>query len=473
MAVTGVNIDHMQDQEDAGGGGSNFKIPANSERIIYLCQPHENMGGIPFVKRLYHQRDLPDGSNAQFSVRCQRDDTRDDLSHCWACRRMAAARRKKLVENDAYDKLASKYSPRKKPIAQLIDITPLFDTKGQVQLVAGLKSCFLQYNQVEGCADCFLKDTCQRGVQRWYMPWKTYQAFTGTHFPFNGDITKGLTTTYTSQALPHAAMAFEAEVTARIQAAIQDLTPVDPKPTGTQEELDKIYRDFFELRDVAIESDGESIDDEANRVAGATTAAPAAKPAAPPPPAKPAARPAGAPAPRPAGPAAPAKPAAPAAPAAKPAAPKPPATAAKPAAPAAPVAKPAVAAPARTPQAAPPKAAVAAPARTPQAAPPKAAAPARAPVPAGAAPARAPAPAGTAPAKPAAPKPPAGAKPAAPAAAAPKAAPPKPVGLPPAKPVAGTKPAGPAAADPGLRERLAAQARAGKMDKKPAPPAAG
>ena len=139
MAVNMKKVgDRYSDYENRKDGySSNFTIEGKKRgsrrRFIYMCEPHENMNEMPFVEFMYHNRELPkDVKGANFSTRCQRDSYDDkDFSKCWPCGRMLHFRKKRKEKDDEFDKKAGQYAPKRKPISQVIDITPCFNKRGE------------------------------------------------------------------------------------------------------------------------------------------------------------------------------------------------------------------------------------------------------------------------------------------------------------------------------------------------------
>lgn len=272
----GVDVDkverrmdkHKADKERKGG--SYFGVPPDKSRFPYFCPPHPNMNGLPWSERMVHKRELPKDTKAAYDITCQRDNYDQDVNKCPDCIIMQSERDKKKVKGDEHDERAGQYAPRRKPISQVMDFTPLFNKRGEP--VKKLRKCFLQHGEYDKCESCFLKEQCKRGVQRYNMPVGVWEEL-GDHIVEEGDVTdpkaalcirvkrtgSGKNTTRYRTKIAKETIKIPAEVVARMNEKIVDLTTIDPKPEGTMKELKKIYADFHALADVGDEEDGDSL----------------------------------------------------------------------------------------------------------------------------------------------------------------------------------------------------------------------
>lgn len=227
--------------------GSTFSVEANKSRYILMAPPHENMDELPYVENLYHNRDIPkDVKGAMFSIRCQRDNYDDiDFDKCYACKKMLTYRKKRKSKDDEWDKKAGEYSPRRKPVSQLIDVTPCMNKRGEVK--RELKKCFGKHGKMDDCDDCFLTEVCEKFVQKWYMPIRAWEQF-NDHFGDEGDLTdlnkaipvrikregKGrYDTKYETKPFTKSAMKIPKGVQKRIMKALLDLTAEIQNQRGT------------------------------------------------------------------------------------------------------------------------------------------------------------------------------------------------------------------------------------------------
>jgi len=276
MAVRGVDLgktgkkyaDHQAAKDRTRS--STFSVKGGATAYIYLCPPHENMEGVPFVERLYHQRDIPKGKTGNFSLPCMRDSFDEDPAKCPGCRKMKGFRKKKQNDGDKWDTLARKHSPRRKPVSQVIDLTSILDADGQWPEGIAIKDCFLNHGQVDGCDDCELVTACTKGISRWYMPVRAWEQF-GDHFTDFGDITNpgeacpvrvrrtgsGVRDTrYATSVVVNSKFEMPADVVDRLDEGIQDLTAIDPKPEEKTDELNARFQAFFDLTDLDDDGDG-------------------------------------------------------------------------------------------------------------------------------------------------------------------------------------------------------------------------
>ena len=282
MAVDTKKVaERFSDYENRkSGSSSNFIIEGKKKgkkrHFVIMLPPHENMNEIPFVEFMFHNREVPkDVKGANFSTRCQRDSYDDkDFGKCWPCGRMLHFRKKRIEKDDEFDKKAGQYAPRRKPISQVIDVTPCFDKRGELK--RDLKKCFGKYGKMDDCDDCRFEDVCKRFVQKWYMPVKAWEQF-NDHFMDEGDITdlnnaipirvsrSGIgqfDTKYDTKAFAKSAIKVPKSVQKRIMKMLLDLTAEDPKPKGDREELKQYYKDFYNLADITVGDDDDDDDDD-------------------------------------------------------------------------------------------------------------------------------------------------------------------------------------------------------------------
>jgi len=267
MAVDMDKMEAKYEEFESKFAGA-FKIEPDSTKWALLMQPHENMNGVPFIINMYHQRQLPADVKGAFSIRCQRDSYEDqiNISKCYGCRQMMKYRKKKQVKDDKWDKKAGQYAPQRKPISQIIDITACFNKDGKFK--RDLKKCFGNYGKEEGCDDCRFADSCEKFIQKWYMPVKAWKQCR-QHFKDYGDLTdmkaaipirimrtgKGLKSQYETTAFKDYKMELSQQTRKLIKEKLIDLMKEDPKPTGEKEELDQQYRDFYNLVDLSEDDD--------------------------------------------------------------------------------------------------------------------------------------------------------------------------------------------------------------------------
>jgi len=282
MAVNMKKVNQTYDDYEnrKSGFSSNFTIEGSRKgkkrRFILMLPPHENMDEMPFVEIMTHNRELPkDVKGANFSTRCQRDSYDDkDFSKCWPCGRMLHFRKKRKEKDDEYDQKAGQYSPRRKPISQVIDITPCFNKRGELK--RELKKCFGKHGKMDDCDDCRFSDVCEKFIMKWYMPIKAWEQF-NDHFMDEGDITDlnhaipirvtrtgadQYTTKYDTKAFAKSAMKLPKGIQKRIMKRLLDLTAEDPKPTGTKDEIKQFYKDFYNLADITVGDDDDDDDDD-------------------------------------------------------------------------------------------------------------------------------------------------------------------------------------------------------------------
>ncbi|HEC72373.1 MAG: hypothetical protein ACTSW7_01320 [Candidatus Thorarchaeota archaeon] len=282
MAVNMKKVNERYDDYEnrKSGFSSNFTIEGSKKgkkrRFILLLPPHENMDEMPFVEIMQHSRELPrDVKGASFSTRCQRDGYDDkDFGKCWPCGRMLNFRKKRKEKGDENDNKAGQFAPKRKPIAQVIDITPCFNKRGELK--RDLKKCFGKHGKMDDCDDCRFNDVCEKFVMKWYMPIKAWEQF-NDHFMDEGDITdmdhaipirvtrSGVgqyDTKYETKAFAKSAMKIAKGIQKRLLKKLIDLTAEDPKPTGTKDEIKQFYKDFFNLADIAVGDDDDDDDDD-------------------------------------------------------------------------------------------------------------------------------------------------------------------------------------------------------------------
>jgi len=255
---------HRQEKEKRERGtSSSFSLKGKTEVVVYLCPPHENMQGLPWVANMYHGRELPEDfkSSKPFSKRCLRDNYEQEQNKCYACNKADKFRKKRIKKDDKYDREAKKYSARKRYITQLIDVSSLYDDS--LKLVNKFKSCFLRFGEFDKCEGCHLAESCEKGMQKYYTPVTIWEDLL-QHFKDEGDITeptnslpiritrKGTTklnTKYSTKPVKDR-MIIPDSVISRISEKLIDLTTLDPKPVGSSEEIAKEYEDFFNLTDL-------------------------------------------------------------------------------------------------------------------------------------------------------------------------------------------------------------------------------
>jgi len=264
--------DHKAGRDRYDGPG-NFSVEANSSRYIILCPPHENMRGYPFVENMYHSRELPQGANGSFNKRCLRDNYKDDIDKCDPCTKMSKYRKKRKEKGDEWDEKAKSYAPKLKPIGQVIDITCLMSNGGELK--KKMKPCFGQHGEVDGCGECYMRETCESFIKKYYITIGVWEELLD-HFEDEGDITdlnkaipirikrKGAgryDTKYKTKAFPKSAIEFPKKVAKRIERGLYDLSQLDLKPQGKPDEIKEEYRRFFALEDIDTKKDSDEDDD--------------------------------------------------------------------------------------------------------------------------------------------------------------------------------------------------------------------
>jgi len=277
-----VNLKKMEgkyeDYKNRRTFGSNFTVEGNKTRFVIMLPPHKNMDEVPYVEKMFHTRDTKDMKGASFSITCQRDNYDDrDFGKCWACKRSFAFRKKRKEKDDKWDLKAKEHSARRKPLSQVIDITPCINKRGEVRKGKEIKKCFGKHGKMDDCEDCFLTEVCEKFIQKWYMPIRCWEQF-NDHFIDEGDLTdlnkavpvrikrsgKGqYDTKYETKPFTKSAMKLPSGVQKRIMKGLIDLTAEDPKPSAkTDEDLKKIYKDFFSFADVSVGDDDDDDDDD-------------------------------------------------------------------------------------------------------------------------------------------------------------------------------------------------------------------
>lgn len=263
-------VKHKTDK-DRKGGSAYFGIKPDTSKFSYFCPPHANMNGLPWDERMVHKRELPKDVKAAYDLTCQRDNYDQDPNKCPDCKIMVKERGLKKVKGDKHDERAGEYAPRRKPISQVMDVDCMFNKRGE--LIKKMKKCFLQFGEHDKCETCFMKESCQRGVQRYNMQVGVWEEL-GDHIVEEGDVTDpkealairikrtGSTKTTTRYRTKIAKETFKipSEVVARMNEKLVDLSTVEPKPQGSMKELEKIYADFHEMADIGNEEDsGDSL----------------------------------------------------------------------------------------------------------------------------------------------------------------------------------------------------------------------
>jgi len=259
----------------SSGYTKTFRLESDSSKMVLMLPPHESMNEIPWVEMMFHGRQLPKDVKASFSIRCQRDSREDaDFSKCWACTKAGKHRKMSTAKDDKDYNLAGDYMSRPKPVSQVIDVTPCFNKKGDFK--RPLKKCYGKFGKMDDCDDCRFSESCESFVQKWFMPIGVWKEF-ADHFGDEGDITdfkaaipirvkrdgKGLQTRYGTKAFPKFKMEIGSGIVKRIMKKLIDLTKEDPKPSAdSTKELNKIYKDFFNLKDVTDSDDDDDDDDD-------------------------------------------------------------------------------------------------------------------------------------------------------------------------------------------------------------------
>jgi len=269
-----VNLDKVREKastyRDSRDGKSkfskNYGVKPDSIAFTYFCPPVDpGMDGLPWSERMVHKRDLTKevmSTGIEFSIGCQRDTREDKIVKCHGCIRYKKERDQVKVEGDPHDKKAGQFSPKTNRIAQVCDFSPLFSSEGELK--RKLKKCFLKHgNEKYDCDSCYLNEQCKAGVQKYYMPVSVWEALVEA-MEDEGDVTnpeKALcirikrrgsgkkNTRYKGKAVKDA-LEIPEKVMLRIKKKMIDLSIVDPKPTGSKEELKKLYDAFLDQTDV-------------------------------------------------------------------------------------------------------------------------------------------------------------------------------------------------------------------------------
>lgn len=281
--------DEFQEYEDYKNNKGNngppdyFALDSGETRHVLLAPPHMNMRDKkPWVIKLEHKRDLPQGTKAKFSIMCQRKRYDEPVTNCPACTNAQAFKEKQKARDDKWYQLFSQWKSKQKRIAQVVDITPMVDPKDPNSFKKKLPKCFLAFGHekvAKKCPDCHMAEVCEQGVVKWYMPHGCWEDM-GPHFKMNGNLCnfnkmipisvtktgKGKHgTKYSTYAHPALALNLEEispGIVKRFDSKIRDLNEVDPPPEGDPDELKKLYRDFFEMKDLEEIDDDNSDDDD-------------------------------------------------------------------------------------------------------------------------------------------------------------------------------------------------------------------
>ena len=265
---------NQTDKENRGKGSNPYvKLKDGETRYFYWLPPHKNMGGLPWVERLVHKRETPQGSKIPFKIRCQRDNKEQDQSKCYACALAKDARALVKAKGDEHDQDAQRYSARRDIVSQVYDVSALYDDSGR--LVKKMKKCFLKHGTKEECPSCYLKESCEKGAYDYYMPVGIWDELLD-HINEEGDVTdpknalgirvkrkgSGRTNTEYKSKIAKDHFEFSDGAIERMNKKLKDLTNIDSKPTGTSKELKKIYTDFFEMNDLDSDGAAKSDDDD-------------------------------------------------------------------------------------------------------------------------------------------------------------------------------------------------------------------
>jgi hypothetical protein len=269
------HIKKRKEQKERRGKGksNNVTLKDGKGRYFGFCPPHKNMGGLPWVLRMTHNRELPEEFKRKkpFSKRCLRDDPDEDISGCPACVRRNKYRDKRKKEKDKWDKLAGKWSPRRAPLTQIMDFTPLYGKDGRLRKGRKVKKCFLDFDaDRDECDGCYLAKCCKKGVQRFYTPVDVWDDFS-VNLDEEGNITDpnnllpirvlrtgtGRYNTDYSTKIAKDTLKLPKAVVKRMLEKMEDLTKVDPKPEGSRKEILKEYEDFFNFVDLEDDEDEE------------------------------------------------------------------------------------------------------------------------------------------------------------------------------------------------------------------------
>jgi hypothetical protein len=259
-----------------------FGVDPDSESWVLLCPPKtEAMGGLPWVYRMQHRRDVPAGVNASWNIICQRKNRQDNIAKCPPCAVWAKYIRKAKAlweelgqpkdergyrKKNKWDKIADRFAAQPIQIAQVIDVSCLF-SKEDTKMAKKLKKCFLKYGEVDQCNDCFLAETCEAGVIPWYMPVTIHDRISKIHFKDHGNICdfnrmmpirvtrvgKGKNDTRYSTDVFEANKLKLTALADQIDSKMEDLSVIEMPPEGSYEELKKVYTDFFHM--VGVDSD--------------------------------------------------------------------------------------------------------------------------------------------------------------------------------------------------------------------------
>lgn len=133
------------------------------KNCLYLCPPHENMEGIPFVMRGKHRNCGPEGKT---DFMCISNDGKK-LKQCPQCMEV-----KDLYDSsrDSSKKKAGKMKRNQRFYWQIIDMAPLLEDDP-----AEMPDCFLDFPDEEdtktrkkrGCKACEWLDSCEGGIKGW------------------------------------------------------------------------------------------------------------------------------------------------------------------------------------------------------------------------------------------------------------------------------------------------------------------
>jgi hypothetical protein len=144
----------------------NFYQNKVGKNALFLCPPHENMEGLPFVLRGKHRNCGPEGKTDFMCASC-------DGKNLKACPQCVEVRELYDTGRERDKKKASKIRRNQRFYWQVIDTSPILEVEKDEKII--IPDCLLDFPAEEdtkkrkerGCKTCSWAESCEGGVRAW------------------------------------------------------------------------------------------------------------------------------------------------------------------------------------------------------------------------------------------------------------------------------------------------------------------
>ena len=153
-------------KEEKKNSNINFYQNKVGKNVLFLCPPHENMEGLPFVLRGKHRNCGPEGKTDFMCMSC-------DGKNLKACPQCVEVSELYNTARERDKKRAQKMRRNQRFYWQIIDVSPILENEKSDK--AEIPECFLDFpdesetqkSKSRGCKTCDWAESCKGGIRAW------------------------------------------------------------------------------------------------------------------------------------------------------------------------------------------------------------------------------------------------------------------------------------------------------------------